>query len=667
MGPKQNICCPKCARFFDDKIQLQRHRDQPWSRCNQPSVQYVDPQELLRYFEPDARLATPRAFSAVYDSVSGDDSDDMDTSSYSESQGTDDDSLASGPTDYFEGAARVFDHNGRTFMKAFDEDQFAHIRQSENLYYPFADRAEWELAEFLLTSCLSMADINRFLSLSLIKGLGLSFHTVPRLHSLAEILPKTPPWKCRVVDTSPHQTKSPARLFYRDTVECLEVMLSNPLFQDSIDFSPYHVFTSAQRLVRVYSEWMSCNHAWQIQEQLPVGACLLGVTLSSDKTNVTNQSGSKVAQPLLMSLANIHSKVRTKAASHSFLPITFLPIAKFIHSDKRMKGVLSDRLYHQSLDIVLEPLKIAARIGVMLSNPVGHSRYCFTPFAGCIVDYPEACMITCVRGKTSPLTLANYTQFGDDFHHPERTKAMTLAQIRSITVEPNNLVSFFNACANHRLNGVHTPFWRDWLLSEPSRCLPPEVLHLFHRFVLDHDVEWCTNAIGAEEIDFHFSILQPITGHRHFSTGITTLKQVTGKIQRDLQRYLVVVIAGAAPAGMVRAVRALAEFRYLAQAPVIDDNGQRSIAAALAEFHTHKQCILDAAARRGGKGNVLQNWNIPKLEMMQNVVPSIPLMGPVIHWTADTTERAHIDFVKIPAASTNNNDYESQICRFLDR
>ena len=137
---------------------------------------------------------------------------------------------------------------------------------------------------------------------------------------------------------------------------------------------------------------------------------------------MTNQPGSKVTHPLLMSLANIHSAVRSKGSLHAFLPIAFLPIAKFIHPDKRMKGILSDRLYHQSLDIVVEPLKIVARIRVMLSDPLGNSRYCFTPLVGCIVDTPEACLIACIRGKTSLVPLVSYTQFGDSFRHPSEEK-----------------------------------------------------------------------------------------------------------------------------------------------------------------------------------------------------------------------------------------------------
>lgn len=368
-----------------------------------------------------------------------------------------------------------------------------------------------------------------------------------------------------------------------------------------------------------------------------------------------------------MSLANIHSDVRQKASLHAFMPIAFLPVAKFIHDNKRMQGVLSDRLYHQSLDIVVKPLKIAARIGVMLSDPLGNQRYCFTPLATCIVDSPEASLIACVRGKTSPVTLADYTQFGDAFRHPPRTKVSTLDSIASISIDPAALTAFFEACAASRLNGVDLPFWRDWLLSEPARSLPPEILHLFHRSWYDHDCKWCTRAVGAMEIDFRFSILPHVTGYRHFGSGITTLKQVTGRAQRDLQRYMIAAIAGAAPVAFVRAVRALLEFRYLSQAPIIDENGCRKISAALAEFHVHKQAIIDAGARCGESGNILNHWQIPKLEMMQNVAASIPIVGPPANWSADPTERAHIDFVKNPAAATNHNDFESQICRYLDR
>jgi len=70
-----------------------------------------------------------------------------------------------------------------------------------------------------------------------------------------------------------------------------------------------------------------------------------------------------------------------------------LPVPKFVHENKRMRSVLEDRLIHQCLDIVLEPVKTVTRLGVMMSDPDGHSWYCFTPLAGYIVDMPEAAML----------------------------------------------------------------------------------------------------------------------------------------------------------------------------------------------------------------------------------------------------------------------------------
>ncbi|KAI6107033.1 hypothetical protein EV401DRAFT_2060117 [Pisolithus croceorrhizus] len=286
-----------------------------------------------------------------------------------------------------------------------------------------------------------------------------------------------------------------------------------------------------------------------------------------------------------------------------------------------MKSVLSDCLYHHCLDIVVKPLKIAAQIGIMLSDPLGNSWYCYTSLASCI--------------------------------------AITLSYIESIDINPNNLLTYFEACGEHQLNGVALPFWRDWPLSNPTYFLTPKVLHTFFWFSYNHNVTWCIHAIGPTEIDFHFSILQPITNHWHFATGITKLKQVTGRTQHDLQHYMISVITGAAPAALVQAVCSLVDFRYLTQSPVINSEQCCKISAALKEFHVHKQCIINAGAHCGEKGQVLEHWETPKLELMQSIAPSIPLISPPIQWTADTTERAHIDVVKNPSTATNNVNFES--------
>ncbi|KAF9040948.1 hypothetical protein BJ165DRAFT_1351051 [Panaeolus papilionaceus] len=182
----------------------------------------------------------------------------------------------------------------------------------------------------------------------------------------------------------------------------------------------------------------------------------------------------------------------------------------------------------------------------------------------------------------------------------------------------------------------------------------------------DHNVKWCINAVGAAEIDFRFSILQPHTGYRHFKEGISSLKQVTGRDQRNIQCYIVPIVAGAVSLNFMTAIQALLDFRYLAQGPMISSDVCRMIDELLVIFHEFKKAIIDVGARQGEKHQKLTHWQIPKLEFMQSVASGIRLSGSAIQWSADTTEHAHIRLVKDPAQASNNQNYEAQIVRSLD-
>ena len=382
-------------------------------------------------------------------------------------------------------------------------------------------------------------------------------------------------------------------------------------------------------------------------------------------------TGGREAHPLLISLANIDFASRMKASNHLFLLLALLPIPKFIESDKKVQGMLAARLFHACLDFITQPLKKAAEIGVMMSDPVGSLRYCFTPLVAYIADTPEAAMIAGVAGKTSAVTMASYKEFGDPLRHPSRTAEKTLSQLISLEsqgADPLDLKAYGAAAMTYRLSGVHRPFWRDWPLAQPDVFLTPEPLHHWHKQFWDHDVKWCIRAIGGAELDFRFSILHPATGYRQFAEGIANLKQVTGREHRDIQRYLISVIAGATPnRSFLIAVQALMDFRYAAQAPRISDRDCAKIEQSLSLFHQHKDAIIKAGARRGKKNKPITNWHIPKLESFQSVAPSIRNCGVPIQWSADVTERAHISEIKHPSHSTNNQKYEAQIVRHLDR
>ncbi|KAG1854544.1 hypothetical protein F4604DRAFT_1591235 [Suillus subluteus] len=192
-----------------------------------------------------------------------------------------------------------------------------------------------------------------------------------------------------------------------------------------------------------------------------------------------------------------------------------------------MRRVLADRLLHQCIDLVVEPLKQAAHLGIMMSDPQGFSRYCFTPLVAYVVDTPEELVIACATMNSLPVTMATRKDFGDPIRHPPRNGSSTLANITAIiaSISPSDLVA---ACKRYNLNGVDLLFWRNWLAANPSSFLTPELLHHLHKMFWGHNCLWCTLVVGSQEIDFHFALLQVCTGYHAFKEGISTLKQATG-------------------------------------------------------------------------------------------------------------------------------------------
>ena len=387
-------------------------------------------------------------------------------------------------------------------------------------------------------------------------------------------------------------------------------------------------------------------------------------------------TGDRVAHPLLITLANINSALRLSATSHSFSLLALLPVPKFVGFKKKspLHGILENRLVHACLDFVSSPLKAASRDGAWLNDWAGNLRHCFTPLVSYIVDTPEATALTGVSGKTSHLTMATYKEFGDPFQHQPRTATSIIESLDILAAEfdPSNITLYTkNAKTKFRLNGVHLPFWRDWHLPDgtlpnPHQVFPIEVLHHLHKAFWDHDAKWALKAAGDEELDLRFSLIQPCNGYRHFSSGISSLKQVTGREHRDVQRYLLALLPESIDERFILCIRALLDLRYLAQLHRPTNQDLVAIYNALQLFHTYKQVILDLGLRTG-KAGPLDHFEIPKLELFQSIISCIQWSGSLPQWSADVTERLHIVYIKEPRENTNGRDYPPQICRNLDR
>ncbi|KAG1895057.1 uncharacterized protein F5891DRAFT_960655 [Suillus fuscotomentosus] len=532
---------------------------------------------------------------------------------------------------------------GKNLFDRLQDDQY-NYRREINTYYPFHDEGEWELAKFLVEN-LTQAQIDKFLKLKW-------FHTRPKpsftskeqLLDWTDALPSFVPWKVSNLEFTGYKTTYPVQLIWRDALEVVKQLFSDPVFANHITFQP-HV------------------------DYLPVGATQVPIILGSDKTPVTRITGGLEMHPLFITIGNIDSEVRSKATLRAWRCIAYMPVSKFrVHSD--YQTILQARLWHKCVDLVCANLKVAASDGCFMPDPSRHIRYVFTPLIAHVCDLPEASMIAAVSKNVSPITMATQDKFGDGILYPPRTGKHTLQLIHEIAkeIDPWDLDKFQKAAKAAHLSGVHMPYWLDWSFSCPSVFLPGEVLHTLHKFFADHPLKWIKEIVGKTELDTRFITQHKRVGTHHFTKGITHVNQMTGREHRDIQRTIVASISGAAPPRFVRAIRALIDFFYYAQNPVHSPESLQSMVQALSDFHAFKDAIVEAEARRGKKG-AKEDFFIPKLELLQSFRGTIERLGTLMQFSADMTERLLITHCKDLFARTSRrvNDFTEQCVRILNR
>ena len=287
-GRPKTISCPRCGKKFCTVTNVLQHMNQPTGPCYDGSLplfgEYDNPIDAeaphsyntaqLQQEERDPGLADSESYEE-YGDIEMDGPGDPAVSVPSR---PDIEQLGPGRfVETFEGCGETFP-GGKTFMGDFWADQYTEQR-CENVYYPWASKQEWAFASWLLRSRLSMAAIDSLLSLDIvsnnfqlssfsdplqIKCASLSFRSAKELRARAEVLPSGPKWVCETLQPE-YPVKQPLRLFYRNPIDCLQALLSHPLFASHISFVPRKVWTCAARVCRVYDEWLSGDRAWNIQ------------------------------------------------------------------------------------------------------------------------------------------------------------------------------------------------------------------------------------------------------------------------------------------------------------------------------------------------------------------------------------------------------------------
>ena len=137
--------------------------------------------------------------------------------------------------------------------------------------------------------------------------------------------------------------------------------------------------------------------------------------------------------------------------------IAQVPIAKFEPSEHQ--SLLTNRLLHRCLDIVLANLKKCAETAQMMLDPAGRLRNVRTFLAAYIADLPEQQALACVASNYAPSCTAGPTTLGDSALQPLREGSDTLEAIKEIkelleeTNDQNNFAKIRRLSKERNVNG----------------------------------------------------------------------------------------------------------------------------------------------------------------------------------------------------------------------
>ena len=193
----------------------------------------------------------------------------------------------------------------------------------------------------------------------------------------------------------------------------------------------------------------------------------------------------------------------------------------------------------------------------------------------------------------------------------------------------------------------------------------PDVLHQLYQGIVKHVVGWVTDTCGSQEVDARCRRFPPNHNLRHFNKGITSLSRVTGQEHDQMCRILMGLVLdcrlphGFSNVRLIRVVRALLDFVYLAQYPIHTDDTLVLLEEALDRFHENKSIFVDMGIR--------DSFNLPKLHFAKHYVDLVKLFGTTDNYNTEYTERLHIDLAKHAYAATNYKDEFTQMTIWLER
>ena len=319
------------------------------------------------------------------------------------------------------------------------------------------------------------------------------------------------------------------------------------------------------------------------------------------------------------------------------------------------------RVFHESMRIVLEPLINAGNNGVEMTSSDGAVRRVHPILTCYVADYPEQCLVACTKYGTCVKCQASANDLQNPEPAPKRTQNWTQDIITESMKEANgNAKKFHTYCMSKDVAGsVYKPFWVGFPFCDIHRAITPDVLHQLYQGVFKHVVSWCQKILTPQALDRRIRALPPAYGLRRFKNGISALSQVSGPERKNMAKILLGCLVGSIPSQGIAAITALLDFIYIAQYSAHDSATLGYLQDALDRFHKNRTYFISTLVR--------QDFNIPKFHSLLHYIESIELFGATDNYNTEMFERLHIDFAKHGWRASNQRDEFPQMIRWLSR
>lgn len=384
--------------------------------------------------------------------------------------------------------------------------------------------------------------------------------------------------------------------------------------------------------------------------------------VSSDKTRLT-LFRDKTAYPIYLTIGNIPKDIRRKPSRQAQILLGYIPTTKLdgMENKSGRRRALAN-LFHACMGDVLGPISSVGETGLAMMSGDGVWRRCHPIFAIFIGDYPEQALVTCTFNGRCPKCLVPPAQLGEYESFPLRAQRSVIGTYLSAN---QDIRKFHRTCREAKLKPIANPFWATFPLVDIFVSITPDILHQMLQGVMKHLIGWVISIFGASAIDARCKSIPPNHKISLFTKGITTLSHVTGKEHKSMCSILLGLIVdlpvqgGRNSSRVVKAVRALLDFLFLAQFPCHTSDTLLRLEECLVAFHTNKAVFVDLGIR--------QNFNIPKLHALLHYASSIRLFGTTDNYNTEQSERLHIDLAKEAYRATNRKDEFAQMTTWLER